>query len=263
MTTNEMREAFLVDQLFKPEEIFMIYSHIDRAIVGSAVPVKNELKLEASKKELAADYFAQRREIGVINIGGTGTVSVNSDTFELENKDCLYIGRGRRSVSFSSKNPEQPAWFYFVSYPAHITYPTLLAKQNEAEPVGLGSQKEANKRTIFKYIHPNGIQSCQLVLGFTVLDAGSVWNTMAAHTHERRSEIYMYFDLPEKALVCHLMGQPEETRHVVVRNGQAVISPSWSIHSGAGTSNYAFVWSMGGENQEFDDMDWVEMNRLS
>jgi 4-deoxy-L-threo-5-hexosulose-uronate ketol-isomerase len=262
MTTSELRQSFLVE-LFKKNEIIMTYSHIDRAIIGSAVPEKDSLNLKANKKEMAADYFTQRREIGIINIGAVGTVLVGGNKFQLENKDCLYIGRGKKEIEFNSADEAEPAKFYFVSYPAHKDYDTKLAKTADAQPTHLGSQKEANKRTIYKYIFSDGIKSCQLVMGFTVLDEGNVWNTMAAHTHERRSEIYMYFNLAENDLVCHLMGEPGETRHLIVRNGQAVISPSWSIHSGTGTSNYTFVWSMGGENQEFDDMDFIEMNRLS
>ena len=263
MTTEELRASFLVDNLFKKGKINLTYSHIDRAIVGSAVPQKKALKLEASKQELAADYFAQRREIGVINIGKPGVVNVDGENYPMQNLDCLYIGRGSKSVKFSSKDPAKPAQFYIVSYPAHSKYPSALARKEDATPVELGSVEGANKRTIYKYIYPDGIKSAQLVLGFTQLDVGSVWNTMAAHRHERRSEIYMYFDLKKDDIVCHLMGQPEETRHLIMRNGQAVISPSWSLHSGAGTSNYTFVWSMGGENQDFDDMDWIPMKSLA
>lgn len=263
MTTEELRASFLVDNLFKKGKINLTYSHIDRAIVGSAVPQKKALKLEASKQELAADYFAQRREIGVINIGKQGAVNVDGEDYPMQNLDCLYIGRGSKSVKFSSKEPAKPAQFYIVSYPAHSKYPTALARKEDATPVELGTVEGSNKRTIYKYIYPDGIKSAQLVLGFTQLDVGSVWNTMSAHRHERRSEIYMYFDLKKDDIVCHLMGQPEETRHLIMRNGQAVISPSWSLHSGAGTSNYTFVWCMGGENQDFDDMDWIPMKSLA
>ena len=262
MTTAELRSIFLVDNLFKKGKVQLTYSHIDRAIVGSAVPLKKALKLEASKQELAADYFAERREVGVINIGKQGVVSVDGKDYQLHNLDCLYIGRGSKVIKFSSKEESKPAQFYIVSYPAHTDFPTTLARKEDATPVQLGSVEAANKRTIYKYIYPDGIKSAQLVLGFTQLDKGSVWNTMPAHRHERRSEIYMYFDLKKDDVVCHLMGEPHETRHMMIRNGQAVISPSWSIHSGAGTANYTFIWSMGGENQDFDDMDWVEMKSL-
>jgi 4-deoxy-L-threo-5-hexosulose-uronate ketol-isomerase len=262
MTTAEMRESFLIDRLFKKGRIEMVYSDVDRAIVGSAVPLKESLVLKANKKTLAADYFAERREIGVINIGNPGQIRVDSETYDMVTLDCLYIGRGSKAVSFFSKNQKKPALFYFVSYPAHTGYPVTQARIEDAAPVELGSQREANQRTIYKYIHPDGIKSCQLVMGFTVLEEGSVWNTMATHTHERRSEIYFYFNLAKKALVCHLMGKPEETRHIIVRNHQAVISPSWSIHSGSGTEKYSFIWSMGGENQKFDDMDGIDMDDL-
>jgi 4-deoxy-L-threo-5-hexosulose-uronate ketol-isomerase len=258
-----MRDNFLLDHLFKKGKIDMVYVHVDRAIVGSAVPTMKKLELKASKKELAAGYFAERREIGVINIGkNSGIVKVDDKQYQMKKLDGLYIGRGHQSIQFRSKSPEDPAYFYFVSYPAHKEYPTTLVKQEDAASVNLGSTKGANQRTIYKYIHPEGIKSCQLVMGFTVLEEGSVWNTMAAHTHERRSEIYMYFSLPKNGIVCHIMGEPQETRHLMVRNREAVISPSWSIHSGAGTSNYSFVWSMGGENQAFDDMDGVDMERI-
>jgi 4-deoxy-L-threo-5-hexosulose-uronate ketol-isomerase len=262
MTGAEIRKSFLIDRLFKNGKIEMVYSDVDRAIIGSAVPSKASLKLKANKKTLATDYFSERRELGVINIGKPGRIVVGDESYVMTTLDCLYIGRGTKAISFISKNQKNPALFYFVSYPAHSVYPTKQARIEEAAPVKLGSQKEANQRTIYKYIHPDGIKSCQLVMGFTVLEEGSVWNTMAAHTHERRSEIYFYFNLPEKALVCHLMGKPEETRHIMVRNQQAVISPSWSMHAGAGTQNYSFIWSMGGENQRFDDMDGIHMNRL-
>lgn len=261
MDAKELRKSFLVENLFEDNQITLVYTDADRGIVGSAVPVKNDLMLTAAG-ELASDYFTQRREIGVINVGAEGKITVDGKIFEMENRDGLYIGRGSKDISFSSENPAEPAAYYLLSYPAHTEYPTVHAKKEDAAAVNLGSGEEANKRTIYKYIHPEGIKSCQLVLGFTELAPGSVWNTMASHTHERRTEIYMYFDIGEKDVVFHFMGVPEETRHLVIRNRQAVISPSWSIHSGAGTRNYTFIWGMGGENQAFDDMDWVEMERL-
>ncbi len=263
MTNEELRRHFLIDTLFVEDAVPMVYSDIDRSITGSAVPVHQRLTLVGSKKEMAAEYFLERREIGIINIGGEGTITVDGVPFELKHKDGLYIGRGARDVAFASAASTNPAKFYFVSLPAHAAYPTTHVKFIEAEPVRLGSEPEANKRTIYKYIHPRGVRSCQLVMGLTELDTGSVWNTMPVHTHQRRSETYMYFNLKQDAIVVHLMGEPGETKHIIVRNGQAVLSPSWSIHSGAATSNYSFIWAMGGENQDFDDMDWVPMNMLA
>jgi 4-deoxy-L-threo-5-hexosulose-uronate ketol-isomerase len=262
MNTAEVRQSFLVDDLFVPGELKLVYSDIDRLVIGSALPTTTPLSLEAGP-ELAADYFAQRREIGAFNIGGPGGVRVDGQEYPVANKEIVYIGRGSQVIEFSTLNANNPARFYLISLPAHTSYPTQHAGLEVADPVHLGSQAEANRRTIYKYIHPQGIQSCQLVMGFTELAEGSVWNTMAAHTHERRSEVYMYFDLEGDALVFHFMGQPHETRHIVVREGQAVISPSWSIHAGAGTSNYCFVWAMGGENQDFGDMDAIGMEEIA
>ncbi|HES59785.1 MAG TPA: 5-dehydro-4-deoxy-D-glucuronate isomerase, partial [Caldithrix sp.] len=242
--------------------VILIYTDVDRAIVGSAVPGSKSLKLEASKKEMSAEYFTERREIGVINIGAKGNITVDGKSYELENKDGLYIGRGSKDIGFSSANAKEPAKYYILSYPAHTDYPTKLIKKSEANPVHLGSLEEANKRTIFQYIHENGVKSCQLVMGFTQLESGSIWNTMAAHTHQRRTEIYMYFDMGKNDLVFHFMGKPDATKHLIIRNGQAVLSPSWSLHAGAGTRNYAFIWGMGGENQEFTDMDGIAMDEL-
>jgi 4-deoxy-L-threo-5-hexosulose-uronate ketol-isomerase len=263
MTTDELRKSFLIDQLFVHDDVPMVYSDIDRSITGSAVPVKGPLKLLGTKKEMAAEFFAERREIGVINTGGDGTIAVDGKDFVMTYKDALYIGRGVRTIEFSSKDAQKPAMFYFVSYPAHKELPTSHAKFTDAEPARLGSTKDANKRTIYKYIHPNGIKSCQLVMGLTELEEGSVWNTMPPHTHQRRSEVYMYFNIDPAAMVVHLMGQPDETRHLVMRNRQAVLNPSWSIHAGVGTQAYTFIWAMGGENQVFDDMDGVKVNDLA
>jgi 4-deoxy-L-threo-5-hexosulose-uronate ketol-isomerase len=262
MNTAEVRQSFLVDDLFVPGELKLVYSDIDRLVIGSALPTTTPLSLEAGP-ELAADYFAQRREIGAFNIGGQGGVRVDGQEYPVANKEIMYIGRGSQVIEFSTLNANNPARFYLISLPAHTSYPTQHAGLEVADPVHLGTQAEANRRTIYKYIHPQGIQSCQLVMGFTELAEGSIWNTMAAHTHERRSEVYMYFDLEGDALVFHFMGQPHETRHIVVREGQAVISPSWSIHAGAGTSNYCFVWAMGGENQDFGDMDAIGMEEIA
>ena len=254
MNTTEIRDEFLIADLFAPGEIKLVYLHVDRMIVGSAAPTGQPLRLEAGA-ELRADYFAERREIGVFNIGEPGSITVDGQKFGLANREMLYIGRGSREISFASADAASPARFYLISLPAHQAYPTVHASQAQANRLDLGSKAAANERTIFQYIHEGGVPSCQLVMGFTELAVGSIWNTMPAHTHERRSEVYLYFDLADDNVVFHLMGQPQETRHIVIRDGQAAISPSWSIHAGAGTSNYCFVWAMGGENQAFSDMD--------
>jgi 4-deoxy-L-threo-5-hexosulose-uronate ketol-isomerase len=261
MTTDELRKTFLVETLFRPGEIQLVYSDLDRAILGSAVPVRTELVL-GSADELRTRHFADRREIGVINTGGRGRISVDGTDHSMAARDALYIGRGAKDIRFSSDRPEDPAYFYLLSYPAHASYPTTHAGQSEAETSRLGTEADCNKRILRRYIHSGGIQSCQLVMGFTELEEGSSWNTMPPHTHARRMEVYLYFDIPEPHIVFHLMGPPEETRHLVVRNRQAVLSPSWSLHSGAGTRRYAFVWGMGGENQAFDDMDAAGMDAL-
>jgi 4-deoxy-L-threo-5-hexosulose-uronate ketol-isomerase len=261
MTSDELRESFLLGPLFAPGMVHLEYCEVERAVVGAAVPAASPLKLEAGR-ELAAQYFCERREVGVLNIGGPGKIAADGESFALANLDCLYIGRGTRDVVFTSDDPSSPARFYLLSYPSHSAHPTTRASRADAEPVHLGSAVEANVRTIYKYIHPDGIKSSQLVMGFTVLEPGSVWNTMPAHTHERRTEVYMYFNLPANGMVFHLMGPPGETRHLAVREGQAVISPMWSIHSGVGTGAYAFCWGMGGENQTFTDMDPVSMEKM-
>ncbi len=261
LTTDELRGGYLVQNLFQPGETRLVYTDTDRAVLGGVVPTSQKLSLETSK-ELAAQFFAERREIGVINIGGKGMITVDGKEFALDKRDCVYIGRGSKQIEFSSANPQDPAWFYLVSYPAHTTYPTRLVTRKDAEPVNLGSPRDANQRTIYKYIHLNGIKSCQLVMGFTELREGSVWNSMPPHTHSRRSEVYLYFDVADDAAVFHFMGTAQETRHLVVRNGEAVLSPPWSMHCGAGTRNYCFVWAMGGENQEFTDMDQITVKEL-
>ncbi len=261
MTTSEIRESFLIHDLFQPDEISMLYLDVDRAIVGSIVPVEKPLQL-VTLKELATDYFAERREVGLLNVGGSGVVQVDGIEYKLKNKDVLYIGRGSKEIECRSEDRSNPAKLYLLSYPAHKAYPTGKVEKADAEPIQLGSLEESNKRTIFKMIHPGNIQSCQLVMGFTELHEGCVWNTMPPHTHERRMEIYFYFDMNDSAKVFHLMGKPDETRHIVVANSQAVVSPSWSIHSGVGTGAYTFCWGMGGENQDFADMDNVEMDTL-
>jgi 4-deoxy-L-threo-5-hexosulose-uronate ketol-isomerase len=261
MTTEELRETFLI-KLFEKDKITMVYSDIDRSITASAVPVKKQLELKASKKEMAAKYFAERREVGIINIGGKGSIVVDKKTYKMDYKDALYIGKGAKKIIFKSNSQKNPAKFYIASYPAHTEYPTTHAKFADATPVKLGSLETSNARTIYKYIYPDGIKSCQLVMGLTELETGSVWNTMPAHTHQRRSEVYMYFNLGKDDFVTHLLGKPDETRHIIVRDGEAVLSTSWSIHSGCGTRNYSFIWGMGGENQDFDDMDWIPTKEM-
>lgn len=270
--TKRLREEFLIQNVFVPDEIKLVYSHIDRIITGSATPVKQELKLEAGS-ELRAQYFLERREMGVINIGGPGKISVDGKIYSVQPKDGMYIGMGKKDIVFSSDDAEKPAKFYINSAPAHAVYPTVLIKrEGEAEEdvvivkaenkVELGTLEDSNHRTICKYILPGQVESCQLEMGMTSLEPGSVWNTMPCHTHDRRMEVYLYFELPEDAFVMHYMGEPQETRHLVVRNEEAVISPSWSIHSGAGSRNYTFIWGMVGENQDFDDMDGIRNQDL-
>jgi 4-deoxy-L-threo-5-hexosulose-uronate ketol-isomerase len=240
----------------------MLYSDVDRVIVGSAVPLNSPLKIDASKKEMAAEYFTERREVGIINIGGKGTIRLDGTEFPMELKDLLYIGRGAKKIECASDVSSTPALFYFASFPAHASHPTAHARFADAAKTTLGSPHGANARTISKYIHSEGIKSSQLVMGLTELEAGSVWNTMPTHTHQRRMEVYLYFGLDQDSIVVHLMGKPGETRTLILRNQQAVISPPWSIHSAAGTKNYSFIWAMGGENQEFSDMDAVSMKEL-
>jgi len=261
LTTEQLRAAFLVESLFTLGQVELVYTDNDRAIVGSAVPTQAPLNLTADA-ELRAACFCERRELGVLNIGGSGAVAVDGQRFEMGKLDCLYVGRGSQSVSFTSSDPAVPAAFYLLSYPAHAAHPTRLAHLADAAKAELGAAAEANRRTIYKYIHTGGIKSCQLVMGFTQLQEGSVWNTMPAHTHTRRSEIYMYFDLGPSRRVMHFMGTPQQTRHLVIADRQAVVSPSWSIHSACGTGAYSFCWGMGGENQTFEDMDPAPLDQL-
>lgn len=255
MTTPELREAFLLPGIFKQDEIHLSYVvDLDRAVVGAAIPAGRPIDLP-TPPELRCEFFCQRRELGILNIGGAGKVEVDGKAFALSNKDVLYVGRGSKQVVFSSDSVAQPARFYLLSYPAHREYETTHVPQSKANRVDLGSDAEANKRTIFQFIHENGAKSCQLVMGFTELATGSVWNTMPPHTHDRRSEVYMYFDVAEGHRVLHMMGAPQETRPLWVASGDVVLSPPWSIHCGAGTGKYSFCWGMGGENQRFDDMD--------
>ena len=259
--TDRLREEFLIDDLFKPNEVKMVYSHIDRIITGSAVPATKALTIDAGA-ELRAEYFLQRREMGIINIGGEGTVTVDGTVYTLRHKDGIYIGMGCKDIRLDSCDRSNPAKFYFNSAPAHKTYPTVYIRPEDCVKVELGTMEESNHRTICKYILPGQVESCQLVMGMTSLCPGSVWNTMPCHTHDRRMEVYLYFDLPADAVVFHYMGEPTETRHIVMRNEQAVISPSWSIHSASATRAYTFIWGMVGENQDFDDMDGVAMKDI-
>lgn len=261
LNTQRLRESFLIESIFTAGRLELVYTDADRAIVGSVVPLADPVVLQADA-ELRASFFCERRELGILNVGGSGSVDVDGRRFDLAKLDCLYVGRGSQEVLFLSRDVRDPAAFYLLSYPAHATYPLQLARQSDAAALDLGTASDANQRTIYKYIHPGGIQSCQLVMGYTRLVEGAVWNTMPPHTHTRRSEVYFYFDLPPARRVMHFMGTPAQTRHLVVSDRQAVISPSWSIHCGCGTGAYKFCWGMGGENQTFDDMDPVALDKL-
>ncbi len=254
MSPAELRQAALVAPLFVPGQLVLKYWETDRAVIGGAVPLRSRLRLP-NPRELAAGFFNERRELGVINLGGAGSVQVDAQTHRLGRLDGLYVGRGARAVTFASASVKDPARFYLLSFPAHVAYPTTPIAFSSVKGGELGDGAQANARTIYKYIHPGGVPSCQLVMGVTVLKPGSVWNTCPPHTHLRRSEVYLYFNLQPAQVVFHFLGQPEATRHLVVGEGEAVLSPPWSIHSGVGTAHYGFVWGMGGENQEFADMD--------
>jgi 4-deoxy-L-threo-5-hexosulose-uronate ketol-isomerase len=256
-----LRETFLLEGMFESGEIEFAYVDLDRTVIGSAVPVSESLSLE-TEPELRAEYFLERRELGVFNVGGPGSVVVDGRSFDMDKLDCLYVGRGSRSVTFSSKNGSEPAYFYLLSYPAHAEHPTAMVKFADLKGLELGSLETCNKRTIYKAIYRDGIKSCQLVMGFTLLAPGSNWNTMPAHTHMRRSEVYFYFDVDPAHRVMHLMGPPNATSHLVVADKEVVVSPGWSIHAGVGTKNYGFCWGMGGENQAYDDMDPVAIADL-
>jgi len=258
--TEALRGEFLIRGLFAPDEIPLVYSHVDRMITGSACPVSKSLSLKGGK-ELGVDFFLQRREMAVLNIGDPGTVVTDGTSRRLNRYEALYIGMGTKDVSFEPETGSTPK-FYLLSCPAHSAWPTTLITREMAVKQALGTKKECNERVINKYVHPEVVKSCQLSMGMTELAEGSVWNTMPTHTHERRMEVYMYFNLPEDGVVFHFMGQPSELRHIVVRSGEAVISPSWSIHSGVGSTSYSFVWGMAGENQTFSDMDGVPMSVL-
>ena len=257
-TTQELRDEFLITGLYEADKVKAVYSHVDRMVTFGCMPVTKEISLDDGIEVYAnfgTNYILERREIGIFNIGGSGRIKVDGTEYKLGYKDCLYITKGAKEVYFSSDDGKEPAKFYMVSAPAHCSYETKLLTFADAVKRPLGSVEECNKRVINQFIHPNVLKTCQLSMGMTVLETGSVWNTMPAHTHERRMEVYTYFEIPENQVVFHFMGEPGETRHIVMKNEEAVISPSWSIHSGAGTSNYTFIWAMGGENQDFDDMD--------
>ncbi|WP_026675627.1 5-dehydro-4-deoxy-D-glucuronate isomerase [Alkalihalobacterium bogoriense] len=260
-TTEKLRDEFLVESLFVEGEINMVYSHYDRVVVGGAIPTGAELKLDAGDT-FRTEYFLERREVGIINIGPKGKVVVDGETYELNKRDCLYVGLGHKEVTFHSEDNGSPARFYIVSAPAHKQYPTKVLSIEDAVPVHLGTDAESNRRTIYKYIHSEGLQSCQLMMGMTLLEPNNMWNTMPAHVHDRRMEVYLYFDMDEESRVFHFMGEPQETRHMLVKNEQVVLSPPWSIHSGVGTKNYTFIWAMAGENYTFKDMDFIKMEDL-
>ncbi|RWA68104.1 MAG: 5-dehydro-4-deoxy-D-glucuronate isomerase [Mesorhizobium sp.] len=261
MGTDELRHNFHVEGLFQPDRVNLTYTHYDRMVVGGAMPVDTVLPLEAIKPT-GTKAFLDRRELIVVNIGGAGTVKADGLPYEMAARDMVYLGMGTEQVSFASVDRDQPAKFYLVSAPAHQTYPSQLMRIGDARRLDLGSQATSNERSIFQFIHANGAKTCQLVVGMTQLAPGSVWNTMPCHVHDRRMEAYLYFDLAEAARVFHFMGEPDETRHIVMRNEEAVLSPGWSIHSGAGTSNYAFIWAMAGDNVDYTDVDQVTMDQL-
>lgn len=264
-TTEETRNEFLIENLYVANKVTAVYSHVDRMVTLGCMPTTEEVSIDKGIDVWAnfgTHYFLERREIGIFNIGGTGTIWADGETFTMNYKDCLYITQGTKKVTFASENPEKPAKFYMVSAPAHCAYKTTYLPIDKAVKRPLGAMETSNKRTINQFIHPDVLPTCQLSMGMTELEPGSVWNTMPSHTHERRMEVYMYFEVPENNVVFHMMGEGKETRHIVMQNEQAVISPSWSIHSGAGTSNYTFIWAMGGENQAFDDMDNIPTTEL-
>ena len=264
-TTQEVRDEFLIENLYVPNEVVAVYSHVDRMVTLGCMPTTETVSIDKGIDiwaNFGTSYFLERREVGMFNIGGKGKVTVDGTVYELNYKDCLYITRGAKEVLFSSDDANAPAKFYMVSAPAHCSYETKLIKIEDAAKKPLGSMETSNKRVINQFIHPDVLKTCQLSMGMTVLEPGSVWNTMPCHTHERRMEIYTYFEIPENNVVFHMMGEGNETRHIVMQNEQAVISPSWSIHAGAGTSNYTFIWAMGGENQAFDDMDAIATTDL-
>ncbi|MDR2150244.1 MAG: 5-dehydro-4-deoxy-D-glucuronate isomerase [Spirochaetaceae bacterium] len=259
--TTQLREHFLFEKVFIKDAISLCYTHVDRVVFGGVYPVTQKLQLEGGK-DFGSDVFLERRELGLICIAGTGIIIVDDAEYEMKKGDGLYIGKGVKKLIFASTSPTDAPKFYLASAPAHTAYPVVFIPLEKANPRKLGDPATVNVRTIYQYVHPAVCKSCQLVMGMTVLEPGSVWNTMPCHTHERRMEVYMYFDMPADALVFHLQGQPDETRHIVIQNEEAVISPSWSIHAGVGTASYTFIWAMAGENQTFDDMDAVKTSEL-
>jgi 4-deoxy-L-threo-5-hexosulose-uronate ketol-isomerase len=261
MNTAELRENFLVEKVFEEDKVTVVYSHYERLIVGGVKPVNTAVSLP-TYDALKSEYFLERREIGIINVGGKGKISVDGAEYSLDKLSCLYVGKGSKAVSFLSEDSAAPALFYLLSTPAHKEYPTTLFTKEQAFPMTIGAPETSNHRTVYKYIHKDGIDSCQLVMGLTILHTGSIWNTMPPHVHDRRAEIYLYFDVDAAHGVMHFMGKPDETRHMWVRNHQAIISPPWSIHSGAGSASYSFIWGMGGENKDYTDMDFVDLNLL-
>jgi 4-deoxy-L-threo-5-hexosulose-uronate ketol-isomerase len=256
MTTQELRDTFLLTNLFAPGQLTGTFTDLDRLVAGGVMPTGKAVELP-NHKETGRAFFLERRELGAINVGGAGAVHADGKTFSTDRLDCVYLPMGTKSVTFESKDAKNPAKFYFLSCPAHAAHPAAMMKPKDASPVPLGTQATANKRTIYKYIHPGGIQSCQLVMGFTALEEGNVWNSIPPHTHWRRTEIYFYFDLGANVLT-HFMGEPQQTRHLFLHNEEVALSPNWSIHCGCGTGNYKFIWGMAGENQVFDDMDVVK-----
>ena len=264
-TTEELRKEFLIQDLYQPDTVQAVYSHVDRMVVLGILPVKATVPIDKGIDvwgNFGTDFFLERREAGVFNLGGPGVIAADEERFELGFEDCLYITKGTRTVTFASKDPENPARFYLVSAPAHKACKTTFLSFADANKRPCGAEETANKRVINQFIHPDVLETCQLSMGLTQLAPGSVWNTMPAHTHERRMEVYTYFNIPEGNVVFHMMGQGQETRHIVMQNYDAVISPSWSIHAGCGTAAYTFIWAMGGENQAFDDMDNIAITDM-
>lgn len=260
-TTEEVRKEYLIENLFKADEVTAVYTHIDRMVTFGCMPVNEEVSLDKGIDvwhNFGVKYILERREIGIFNVGGAGSITADGTTYNLDYKDCLYVTMGTKEVKFKSNDPNKPAKFYMVSAPAHKACKTTLLTIKDANKRNVGDSKTSNKRTINQFIHEDVLETCQLAMGMTALDEGSVWNTMPSHTHERRMEVYFYFEVPENEVVFHMMGEPTETRHIVMKNEEAVISPSWSIHSGCGTSNYTFIWAMGGENKAYDDMDNIK-----
>ena len=264
-TTEELRNEFLIQNIFKADEVTAVYSHVDRMVTLGCMPVNEVVDLEKGMDiwhTFGTQFFLERREIGVFNVGGDGKIVADDETFDLTYTDCVYITKGTKKVTFQSNDPKNPAKFYMVSAPAHTSYKTTFIPMAKANRRPMGAMETANDRVINQFIHPDVLQTCQLSMGLTQLKPGSVWNSMPPHTHERRMEVYFYFEVPKDNVVFHMMGQAEETRHIVMHNEEAVISPSWSMHCGAGTSNYTFIWAMGGENQAFDDMDHIAITDM-